>query len=80
MSKVLFVYAKGGPPLEYALSRVATKAEVHLLVLSPLPPSAHEVATRLCASVVAPVDTASQDLVALITAQAQAVGADAVFT
>lgn len=80
MSKVLFVYAKGGPPLEYALSRVAAKAEVHLLVLSPLPPSAHEVVTRLCASVVAPVDTASRDLVALITAQAQAVGADAVFT
>ncbi|MFH8370475.1 acetyl-CoA carboxylase biotin carboxylase subunit family protein [Streptomyces sp. NPDC018031] len=80
MSKVLFVYAKGGPPLEYALSRVAARAEVHLLALSPLPPSARGRCARLCASVTVPGEAGPPDLVALITARAQAVGADAVFT
>ncbi|KUJ65617.1 l-amino acid ligase [Streptomyces albus subsp. albus] len=80
MSKVLFVYAKGGPPLEYTLSRVAAKAEVHLLALSPLPPTVRERCTRLCASVTVPDPAGAPDLVALITAQAQAVGADAVYT
>ncbi|MEC4018632.1 ATP-grasp domain-containing protein [Streptomyces sp. H27-D2] len=80
MSKVLFVYAKGGPPLEYALSRVAAKAEVHLLALSALPPSVRDACTRLCASVVVPSEARARDLVALIMDRARSVGADAVMT
>ena len=56
MSKVLFVHAKGGPPLGYALSRVAARSAVHLLALSALPPSVAASAERLCASVLIPTE------------------------
>ncbi|PBC86847.1 MULTISPECIES: acetyl-CoA carboxylase biotin carboxylase subunit family protein [unclassified Streptomyces] len=80
MSKVLFVYAKGGPPLGYALSRVAARSAVHLLALSALPPTVAASADRLCASVLSPSEPERQDLVSLIVSRAQAVGADAVVT
>ncbi|MDT0454596.1 ATP-grasp domain-containing protein [Streptomyces sp. DSM 41527] len=80
MSKVLFVYAKGGPPLGYALSRVAARSAVHLLALSALPPTVATSADRLCASVLSPSEPERQDLVSLIVSRAQAVGADAVVT
>ncbi|MET9532489.1 ATP-grasp domain-containing protein [Streptomyces sp. NPDC006649] len=80
MSKVLFVHAKGGPPLGYALSRVAARSTVHLLALSALPPTAAEAAERLCASVLVPSGPDRNDLVSLIAAHARAVGADAVVT
>ncbi|MGX1761067.1 ATP-grasp domain-containing protein [Streptomyces lydicus] len=80
MSKVLFVYAKGGPPLGYALSRVAARSAVHLLALSALPPTVAASAGRLCASVLSPSEPERQDLVSLIVSRAQAVGADAVVT
>lgn len=80
MSKVLFVYAKGGPPLGYALSRVAARSAVHLLALSALPPTVAASADRLCASVLIPAESERRDLVSLIVSRAQAVGADAVVT
>ncbi|MFD9221728.1 acetyl-CoA carboxylase biotin carboxylase subunit family protein [Streptomyces sp. NPDC060064] len=80
MSKVLFVHAKGGPPLGYALTRVAAKSAVHLLALSALPPSVAATAERLCASVLVPTESERRDLVSLIVARAQAIGADAVVT
>ncbi|ARF53549.1 ATP-grasp domain-containing protein [Streptomyces gilvosporeus] len=80
MSTVLFVYAKGGPPLGYALSRVAARSAVHLLALSTLPPTVAPVAEQLCASVLSPAETERDDLVSLIVTRAEAVGADAVVT
>ncbi|MDF3300262.1 ATP-grasp domain-containing protein [Streptomyces tropicalis] len=80
MSKVLYVHAKGGPPVGYALTRVAARAAVHLLALSELPGTVAADAARLCASVVRPDATGERDLVELITDRARAVGADAVVT
>ncbi|MEU2794329.1 ATP-grasp domain-containing protein [Streptomyces sp. NPDC007100] len=80
MSTVLLVHAKGGPPLGHVLSRAAARADVHLLALSALPPSVAASAERLCASVVLPADAERADLVSLIVARAEAVGADAVLT
>ncbi|MCX4825774.1 ATP-grasp domain-containing protein [Streptomyces sp. NBC_01142] len=80
MSKVLFVHAKGGPPLGYALTRVAAKSSVHLLALSDLPPGAAATAERLCASILVPTESERRDLVSLIVARGQVVGADAVVT
>ncbi|MEU9115659.1 ATP-grasp domain-containing protein [Streptomyces sp. NPDC048483] len=80
MSTVLFVYAKGGPPLGYALSRVAARSAVHLLALSTLPSTAAPAAERLCASVVNPDRAERDDLVSLIVSRAEAVGADAIVT
>ncbi|MFJ6749262.1 acetyl-CoA carboxylase biotin carboxylase subunit family protein [Streptomyces sp. NPDC091266] len=80
MSKVLFVHAKGGPPLGYALSRVAARSAVHLLALSALPPTVAASAERRCASVLIPTEQERHDLVALIVGHAQAIGADAVVT
>ncbi|MEU5210067.1 ATP-grasp domain-containing protein [Streptomyces sp. NPDC020742] len=80
MSTVLFVYAKGGPPLGYALSRVAARSAVHLLALSTLPPSVAESAERRCASVLTADGPERGDLVSLIVSRAQAVGAQAVIT
>ncbi|MFG2115637.1 acetyl-CoA carboxylase biotin carboxylase subunit family protein [Streptomyces sp. NPDC048718] len=80
MSTVLLVHAKGGPPLGHVLARAAARADVHLLALSELPPAVAVSASTLCASVVRPAEAERSDLVALIIARAQAVGADAVLT
>ncbi|WP_369355699.1 acetyl-CoA carboxylase biotin carboxylase subunit family protein [Streptomyces sp. cg2] len=80
MSTVLFVYAKGGPPLGYALARVAARAAVHLLALSPLPPAVAATAGHRCASVTTATGPERGDLVSLIVARAQEVTADAVVT
>ncbi|MFF9815075.1 acetyl-CoA carboxylase biotin carboxylase subunit family protein [Streptomyces sp. NPDC014006] len=78
MAKVLYVHAKGGPPVGYALPRVAARSEVHLLALSELP-AGHPL-SELCASVVARGATGADDLVELIVSRAREVGADAVVT
>lgn len=80
MSTVLFVHAKGGPPLGYALSRVAARSAVHLLALSTIPPTVAPAVERLCHSVRGPAETERDDLVSLIVSRAEAVGADAVVT
>ncbi|MYX98961.1 ATP-grasp domain-containing protein [Streptomyces sp. SID486] len=79
MAKVLYVHAKGGPPVGYALDRVASRAAVHLLALSELPAGVAERAEGLCASVVRGA-AGTDDLVELITSRAREVGADAVVT
>ncbi|MEU2158724.1 ATP-grasp domain-containing protein [Streptomyces sp. NPDC019396] len=80
MSKVLYVHAKGGPPLGHALTRVAARSAVHLLALSELPPAVAAETGRLCASVVVPDAGQRGDLVDLIAQRAGEVGADAVVT
>ncbi|MFI9802945.1 acetyl-CoA carboxylase biotin carboxylase subunit family protein [Streptomyces sp. NPDC052301] len=80
MTKVLYVHAKGGPPVGYALPRVAARSAVHLLALSDLPVDMAADAAGLCASVVAQGDTEGHDLVELIASRAREVGADAVIT
>lgn len=80
MSKVLYVHAKGGPPVGYALTRVAARSETHLLALSELPAPVAQDAARLCASVATPLDAHGGDLVEVITDRAREVGADAVLT
>ncbi|GAA3116697.1 hypothetical protein GCM10010521_00590 [Streptomyces rameus] len=79
MAKVLYVHAKGGPPVGYALDRVAARAAVHLLALSELPAGVAEHAEGLCASVVRG-EAGTDDLVELIASRAREVGADAVVT
>ncbi|MFJ4580296.1 ATP-grasp domain-containing protein [Streptomyces echinatus] len=80
MAKVLYVHAKGGPPVGYALARVAARSVVHLLALSELPAGVAARAEGLCASVAAREDAGADDLVELITSRAREVGADAVIT
>ncbi|AOP48576.1 ATP-grasp domain-containing protein [Streptomyces lydicus] len=80
MDTVLFVHAKGGPPLGYALSRVAARSAVHLLALSTLPSAVAASADRACASVTTADGPERGDLVSLIVTRAREVGADAVVT
>lgn len=84
MSCVLLVHGVGGPPLEYALPKVAAHAEVHVLAFTPLPGARRELWGPLCASVVESPRTGTAgdgpELVELIKRQAQAVGANAVLT
>ncbi|MFE0516783.1 ATP-grasp domain-containing protein, partial [Streptomyces sp. NPDC058964] len=75
MSKVLYVHAKGGAPVRYALTRVAARCTVHLLALSELPDGVADDAATLCASVGTVPDTDGHDLVELITSRAREVGA-----
>ncbi|MFF2203445.1 acetyl-CoA carboxylase biotin carboxylase subunit family protein [Streptomyces sp. NPDC058145] len=80
MSRVLYVHAKGGPPVGHALSRVAARSAVHLLALSELPAAVAADARGLCESVVTVGDLPGSDLVGLIAGRAREVGADAVVT
>lgn len=81
MSCVLLVHGVGGPPLEYALPKVAAHATVHVLAVTPLPVACRGLWGPLCASV---TNTAGADggegLVSLIKRQAVAVRADAILT
>jgi biotin carboxylase len=61
VSKVLYVHAKGGPPVGYALTRVAARAAVHLLALSELPATVAKDAERRCASVAMALGTPGGD-------------------
>jgi biotin carboxylase len=77
---MLFVHAKGGVPLEFAIPRLAACAEVHVLALAP-PPSASLAKWRsLCAGY---ADRTAdrlrgEALVEEIVTSAKAIGADAV--
>ncbi|MGW2270235.1 ATP-grasp domain-containing protein [Streptomyces yangpuensis] len=51
MKKILYVYAKGGAPLEHAFPRIAACGELHVLALMPLPTAAQEVWRRHCTSI-----------------------------
>ncbi|WP_234439601.1 MULTISPECIES: PEP/pyruvate-binding domain-containing protein [Streptomyces] len=81
---MLLVHGVGGPPLEYALPKVAAHAEVHVLALTPLPGARRGLWRPLCASVVESPRTGAAgdgpELVELIERRAREVGADAVLT
>ncbi|MGW6834701.1 ATP-grasp domain-containing protein [Streptomyces sp. NPDC054949] len=80
MSPILFVYAKGGPPLEYAIPRIAAHADVHVLALAPLPRTTESVWLPACASITSVQPREGVELVDLICSHARRVGAAAVLT
>ncbi|MEE1786232.1 ATP-grasp domain-containing protein [Streptomyces sp. SP17BM10] len=81
MNKILYVYVKGGAPLEYAFPRIAACGELHVLALAPLPTTAEEVWRPSCTSIeLVPDAPRGDELVDLIVEHAKAVGADAVLT
>lgn len=82
MNKILYVYAKGGAPLEHAFPRIAACGELHVLALMPLPAAGEERWRPCCASITeAHSGTAQGDVVAEeIVRHAKAIGADAVVT
>ncbi|MEV4613004.1 ATP-grasp domain-containing protein [Kitasatospora sp. NPDC049258] len=80
MSAILFVHARGGPPLEYALPKMAAHAEVHVLALAPMPEVGAETWRPHCASVTEAEPADGAALVDLIAAQAGLVAAEAVLT
>lgn len=81
MKKILYVYVKGGAPLEYAFPRIAACGELHVLALAPLPTTAQEVWRPSCTSIeLVPHAPRGDELVDLIVEHAKAVRADAVLT
>jgi biotin carboxylase len=83
VKKILYVYVKGGAPLETAFPRIAACGELHVLALSPLPEAGKEIWEPCCTSVT--VSDGSQlkpgePVVEAIVAHAQAIEADALFT
>ncbi len=81
MNKILYVYVKGGAPLEYAFPRIAACGELHVLALAPLPTTAQDAWRPSCTSIeLVPDAPRGEELVALITKYARAIGADAVLT
>lgn len=82
MATILLVYTRGGPPLEYALPRIAACGELHVLAVMPMPTGTE----HLWRSSVAAITPAWSDhrsgdeLVALIVEHARRLGADAVLT
>lgn len=80
--KVLFVYSRGGAPLEYAFPKIAAKGELHVLALKPLPAHTESLWSPHCASVTPrwDQDAAGDELVDLIVAEAERIGADAILT
>jgi biotin carboxylase len=79
MSGILFVYARGGAPMEYALPRVAACGDTHVLAVAPLP-ARHQDWLAHCASVSECAGDTPRGLalVELIVERAKEVGADAV--
>ncbi|MFE4359356.1 acetyl-CoA carboxylase biotin carboxylase subunit family protein [Kitasatospora sp. NPDC056800] len=81
MNRILYVYVKGGAPLEYAFPRIAACGELHVLALAPLPASGEDVWRPSCTSIeLVPEAPRGDDLVELIVEYAKAIGADAVLT
>ncbi|MER7001363.1 hypothetical protein [Streptomyces sp. NPDC000410] len=78
---MLLVHDVGGPPLEYAVPRVAAHADVHVLALAPLPTARRGLWHPLCASVSerAEGDTRTE-VVERIKGRAAEVGAEVVLT
>jgi biotin carboxylase len=82
MKQILFVYARGGPPLEYSFPRIAACGALHVLALKELPKVAEDLWRPACTSIVEAWQTprTGDELVAQIVDQARSVGADAVLT
>ncbi|MFF6983644.1 hypothetical protein ACFZAV_39650 [Streptomyces sp. NPDC008343] len=80
MQAVLFVYAKGGPPLEYVVPRMAAHARVHLLALTEIPYTRAVTWQSSVASVRHVTVEYETDLADLIAHRAMEVQAGAVLT
>jgi biotin carboxylase len=81
MSRILYVYVKGGAPLEHAFPRIAGCGELHVLALMPLPAAAADVWRPCCTSITErTTDLRGEALVDLVVEHAKAIGADAIFT
>ncbi|MFB7665864.1 acetyl-CoA carboxylase biotin carboxylase subunit family protein [Kitasatospora sp. NPDC056138] len=81
MNKILYVYVKGGAPLEYAFPRMAACGELHVLALASLPTTGEDVWRPCCTGIDLVTDPPrGEALVELIVEHAKAVGADAVLT
>lgn len=80
MSPILFLYAKGGPPLEYALPKIAAHGDVHVLALAPLPESTGPAWRPWCTSITSAQPQEGAELVSLICAHAARIEAAAVLT
>jgi len=81
VKKILYVYVKGGAPIDHAFPRIAACGELHVLALAPLPQAAEQVWRPACTSITQ-VDTQARGdaMVDLIVAHAKQVGADAVLS
>ena len=81
MKKILYIYVKGGTPLEYAFPRIAACGELHVLALAPLPTAAEEIWRPCCTDIeVLPDPAQGDELVEQLVTHAKAVGADAILT
>jgi len=82
VKKILYVYVKGGAPLETAFPRLAACGELHVLALSPLPEAAKAVWEPCCTSITVHPGglTPGEPVVEAIIEHAQQIGADALFT
>jgi biotin carboxylase len=79
MKKILFAYARGGAPVDYAFPRIAACGELHVLALTPLPMATMSQWGPCCASI---VDRSAERLrgemlVDALIDRAKAIGADA---
>src|SRR4051794_23662327 len=81
MKKILYIYVKGGAPLEYAFPRIAACGELHVLALAPLPTTAEDIWRPCCTDIqVLPDPARGDELVDQLVAHAKAIGADAILT
>ncbi|MFF6984670.1 acetyl-CoA carboxylase biotin carboxylase subunit family protein [Streptomyces sp. NPDC008343] len=80
MQAVLFVYTKGGPPLDYVVPRMAAHAQVHLLALTEIPYKGAAAWQSFLASVRHVTVEYETDLADLIAHRATEVRAEAVLT
>lgn len=80
MEHLLFVHAKGGPPLEHVVPRIAAHARVHVLAFSELPRTGAALWQSSVASVRHVTVEYETDLVDVIVRRAKAVRAGAVMT
>ncbi|HWO58993.1 MAG TPA: ATP-grasp domain-containing protein [Umezawaea sp.] len=79
--KIVYVYVKGGAPLEHVFPRVAGCGELHVLALTPLPTTAADEWRPMCASVTELyTHERGEALVDLVAKHVDALGADAVLT
>jgi biotin carboxylase len=82
VNKILYVYVKGGAPLETAFPSIAAQGELHVLALSPMPEAGKDIWAPCCASITRHegVLKPGDDVVDLIVKHATDLGVDAVLT
>jgi biotin carboxylase len=82
MSRILYVYVKGGAPLEHAFPRLAARGELHVLALMPLPEVAEGEWRPHCAEITELQGEVPRgdELVDLVVNHAKEIGAEAILT